>query len=418
MVHHEFITDKKATSPPVSFYFVSVIWLVQVLSDSCTSCYEEVMEEFARRDSSNSNTLQQTRGYVFQFRGAFCAVIDYDGYMKASLQRVIDLQTLLLKFNRLERTLLLPATEGRPDRNETDTEHSYSLAMAAWYLAKDLPHLDTDKCLRYALVHDLPEIDAGDTFAYDKSQTAHSSKADREQEAIACLKEHWPDFAEMTASIEGYEARKDPESRFVYALDKLMPMVVNHLSGGKNYRKHRVTLNDVKEFKAKKVAVSPEIQTLYHDMLAIFEMHPEYFVQTEPGKLSDDDYLKKAVHLGQQSIETVGCGVVIVSAEGEILAEAYNSQEVDGVAVHHAEIKAIVAANRKTGSRKLKGAIAYCSCEPCAMCLAALSYAKVDRIIFRDRMADLFPDDPQSQFDSHVFVAGLNFKPKLQQFTE
>lgn len=338
--------------------------------------------------------------------------------MQVSLRRIIDLQTLLLKFNQLERTLLLPTVEGKPDRNETDTEHSYSLAMAAWYLTKDLPYLDTDKCLRYALVHDLQEIGAGDTFAYDKLQTAHSSKADRELQAIAELKEQWPDFAEMTATIEDYEARKDPESRFVYALDKLMPMIINHLSEGKNYRNHGVTLDDVVEFKAKKVAVSPEVETLYHDMIAIFETHPEYFVQTKPSKRSDSDYLKKAVHLSQQSVDTVGCGVVIVSAEGEVLAETYNSQEADNVAVHHAEIKAIITANRKTGSRKLQGATAYCSCEPCAMCLAALSYAKVDHIIFRDRMADLFPNDPQSQFDSRAFVAGLNFKPKLQQFTK
>ncbi len=338
--------------------------------------------------------------------------------MKSSLQRVIDLQTLLLKFNHLERTLLLPKVEGKPDRNETDTEHSYSLAMAAWYLAKDLPHLDADKCVRYALVHDLQEIYAGDTFAYDKSQAAHSSKADREERGVARLKEQWPDFAEMTASIEGYEARKDPESRFVYALDKLMPMVINHLSEGKNYRNHGVTLDDIKGVKAKKIAVSPEIERLYLDMIAVFDVHPEYFAKTERASLTDEDYLKRAVHLSKQSVDTVGCGVVIVDKDGVMLAETYNSQEEDNIAVHHAEIKAIMAANRKTGSRKLRGAVAYCSCEPCAMCLAALSYAKVDRIIFRDRMVDLFPDDPQSQFDSHAFVAGLNFKPKLQQFTE
>ncbi len=335
--------------------------------------------------------------------------------MKSSLQRVIDLQTLLLKFNHLERTLLLPKVVGRPDRNETDTEHSYSLAMAAWYLAKDLPHLDANKCLRYALVHDLQEIYAGDTFAYDKSQAVHSSKTDRETQGIARLKEQWPDFTEMTEAIEGYERRKDPESRFVYALDKLMPMIINYLSEGVNYHNHGITLEDVKHIKAKKVAVSPEIEALYQEMIAIFEAHPEYFANNEADKMSDEDYLERAVYLSKQSVDTVGCGVVIVDKNGEVLAETYNSQEMDGIAVHHAEIKAIMAANRKTGSRKLKGATAYCSCEPCAMCLAALSYAKVERIIFRDRMLDLFPDDPQSQLDPHAFIAGLNFKPQLRQ---
>lgn len=128
----------------------------------------------------------------------------------------------------------------------------------------------------------------------------------------------------------------------------------------------------------------------------------------------DVKHLKRAIELSRRSPEPIGCGVVIVDSDGSVLAETYNSQRADNIAVHHAEIKAIIQANRKTGSRKLEGA-AYCSCEPCAMCLTALSYAKVGRIVFYKRMIDLFPDDPQSQLDPYVFAAGLNFVPKLEQ---
>jgi putative hydrolase of HD superfamily len=197
--------------------------------------------------------------------------------MSSSLDRVIDLQRLLLTFNDLERTLLLPSTPDKPDRNETDTEHSYSLAMVAWYLAQNLPHLDTDKCIRYALVHDLIEIHSGDTFMYDKDQARHDSKAERERQAAATLAKDWPDFAGMNASIRDYEARDNPESKFVYALDKLMPMIINHLSEGKNYRRHGVTLSDVKQAKGRKVAVSPEVKSLYDELIAIFESRPAYF---------------------------------------------------------------------------------------------------------------------------------------------
>lgn len=131
----------------------------------------------------------------------------------------------------------------------------------------------------------------------------------------------------------------------------------------------------------------------------------------------DRRYLQKAVTLSQQSPEPTGCGVVIVR-DGEILAETYNSQRADNIAVHHAEIKAIIAANQKTGSRKLKNATAYCSCEPCAMCLTALSYAKIARIVFHKRMFDLFPDDPQSQLDPYEYAKGLNFSPKIEQLNE
>ncbi|HEU5121432.1 MAG TPA: nucleoside deaminase, partial [Candidatus Saccharimonadales bacterium] len=113
----------------------------------------------------------------------------------------------------------------------------------------------------------------------------------------------------------------------------------------------------------------------------------------------DKHYLKQALALAEQSLEPIGCGTVIVK-DGKIIAEAYNSQRADSIAVYHAEIKAIIQANKALGSRKLKNAIAYCSCEPCAMCLTALSYANVARIVFHSTMRDLFPNDPQSLLDA------------------
>ena len=132
--------------------------------------------------------------------------------------------------------------------------------------------------------------------------------------------------------------------------------------------------------------------------------------------MKDTDYLRQAIKLSEKSPEPVGCGTVIVK-DGKVLAATHNSQRTDNIAVYHAEIKAIVEANQKTGTRKLEGATAYCSCEPCAMCLTALSYAKVDRIVFDKRMIDVFPDDPQSQLNPYDFVKGLNFVPSLERLT-
>src|SRR5215217_6371646 len=134
--------------------------------------------------------------------------------------RVINLQRLLLAFHSLERTLPLPTRPDGIERNETDTEHSYSLAMTAWFLTQDLPHLETDKCIRYALAHDLVEIHSGDTFAYDKDVHRHASKTERERLALAKIQHEWPDFLQMTEAIIDYETRADIESRFIYALDK------------------------------------------------------------------------------------------------------------------------------------------------------------------------------------------------------
>lgn len=132
--------------------------------------------------------------------------------------------------------------------------------------------------------------------------------------------------------------------------------------------------------------------------------------------MTDAQYLQRAVALAQASPEPVGCGVLIV-LDGHVVAETYNSQRADNIAVHHAEIKAIIQANQALQSRKLAGAVAYCSCEPCAMCLTALSYAKVARIVFYKTMKDLFPDDPQSQLNPFEYIKGLNFVPKLEQLS-
>lgn len=132
--------------------------------------------------------------------------------------------------------------------------------------------------------------------------------------------------------------------------------------------------------------------------------------------MTDKQYLARAVELAKQSPEDVGCGTIIV-LDGQIVAQEFNSHSTDAIAINHAEIKAVTAANKKTGKRALRGAVAYSSCEPCAMCLVALSYAKVERIVFNKTMRDFFPDDPQSKLDPYEFVKGLNFVPKVEQLT-
>lgn len=130
--------------------------------------------------------------------------------------------------------------------------------------------------------------------------------------------------------------------------------------------------------------------------------------------MKDKIFIDRAVKLAEQSPEPIGCGVVIVS-DGKVIAEAYNSQRADNIVIHHAEVKAIIAANKAMNSRKLENTTAYCSCEPCAMCLTALSYAKVKRIVFYKTMKDFFPDDPQSSLNPYNYVKGLNFVPELEQ---
>jgi len=133
--------------------------------------------------------------------------------------------------------------------------------------------------------------------------------------------------------------------------------------------------------------------------------------------MQDEIYLRRAIALAQQSAEPVKCACVIVR-DGEILAEAFNSQRTDRIAINHAEVKAVQMANKKAGTLRIEGAVAYCSCEPCVMCLAALSQAHMERIVYSQTMKEVSDGLPMGGLDSAAFARQyLNFVPKLERLS-
>jgi putative hydrolase of HD superfamily len=193
--------------------------------------------------------------------------------MKPDLARLIDLQKLLLQFQAIDRVLYIP---GRGHRHENDIEHSYNLAMAAWFLAEYFPELNKDQVIRLSLVHDLVEVHAGDTFIFH-NPTGMATKAAREAAALKQLSKDWADFPDMLRALHRYEERQSPEARFVYALDKVMPAIMNYLQGGEVWRQRHVSLQDLRDMKDSKVALSPEIQPYYHELLRLLESNLELF---------------------------------------------------------------------------------------------------------------------------------------------
>lgn len=117
-------------------------------------------------------------------------------------------------------------------RRENTAEHSWHLALFALVLAEwsDEP-VDLVRVLALCLVHDLVEIDAGDTFAYDEHAMTH--KADREALAAQRLFGLLPgDQAEEFHRLwREYEEGETPESRFANAVDRLQPVLLNHAAG-------------------------------------------------------------------------------------------------------------------------------------------------------------------------------------------
>lgn len=192
---------------------------------------------------------------------------------KPDILRVIEFQQLLLKFRDIHRMVYLPH---QGNQQENDVEHSYMLAMTAWYLAKYFPKLDRDQVIRLALVHDLVEIHAGDTFAYaDKASL--TSKALRERQALKQLKKDLPDFAEAIKDIEKYEGGKSEEAKFVYALDKIMPAIMNYLDGGRVWQENNISLDRLHEEKMKKIPVSADVLDYYQQLRKLFEANKHLF---------------------------------------------------------------------------------------------------------------------------------------------
>ena len=189
-------------------------------------------------------------------------------------KRMLDLQSLLNNFYVIERQIFLPADT---ERKETDTEHSYHLAMHAWYMSTLYPSLNQSKLIRYALAHDLVEIYAGDVMALGRTDAQQHEKEQKEQAALERLTTEWPDFTDMTTMIEDYEKQTDPEAVFVKALDKIMPVILNIQTNGNLWKQLGIRRADIIANKDKSTAGSPEVGELWAMFRNYILEHDELF---------------------------------------------------------------------------------------------------------------------------------------------
>lgn len=178
-----------------------------------------------------------------------------------SMDRLAELQQLVADFSKIKRAVPLADANDA----ENDVEHSYGLAMTCWYLHdKIAPELDLSKILRYALAHDIVEIHAGDTYPWDEAAVA--TKYEREKAAMRQIEEDWHDFPMIVEFAEGYADKVSEEARFVYAIDKLLPVLMIELADAKEiWEKKKLTLQMEKDQKV--TILQSTIATPYYDML-------------------------------------------------------------------------------------------------------------------------------------------------------
>lgn len=126
-------------------------------------------------------------------------------------------------------------------RNENDAEHSWHMAMYATILEEYAPKgTDILKVIKMALVHDIIEIYAGDTFLYDEEMT--KSKEKREKEAAEKIYSILPDkqCKEIKALWEEFEQKQTNEAIFCATIDRIQPIILNYLTEGGTWKKHNV----------------------------------------------------------------------------------------------------------------------------------------------------------------------------------
>lgn len=131
-------------------------------------------------------------------------------------------------------------------RKENDAEHSWHLALMACLLSEhSTEKVDLAKTMVMVLIHDIVEIDAGDTYAYDPAGNA--TKRAREVAAANRIFGLLPeDQGNMLMELwEEFEKMETPEAKFAAALDRVQPVMLNDAAGGKSWAEHEVSKDQV-----------------------------------------------------------------------------------------------------------------------------------------------------------------------------
>ncbi|WP_027205410.1 HD domain-containing protein [Butyrivibrio fibrisolvens] len=131
-------------------------------------------------------------------------------------------------------------------RNENDAEHAWHMALMA-YLLKEYSNesVDIAKVMLMCLIHDVVEIDAGDTYAYDADGLkTQKEREDRAKERIFSLLPE-DQKADLIALFDEFEAYETPESKYAHAMDNLQPLILNNSNGGSDWKEHGVTSSQV-----------------------------------------------------------------------------------------------------------------------------------------------------------------------------
>ncbi len=157
--------------------------------------------------------------------------------MNDRIKKQLDFMLELDKMKNLYRqTYVL-----HEDRKENDAEHSWHLAILAMLLSEYAAQpVDVLHVMKMVLIHDVVEIDAGDTYCYDAE--GYKSKADREEKAAQRIFGLLPDDQreEFYTLWREFEDSETNDARFAAMLDRLQPIMLNYTNGGRSWQEHGI----------------------------------------------------------------------------------------------------------------------------------------------------------------------------------
>ena len=191
----------------------------------------------------------------------------------STLEDLLKFAKLTHKFQQTKRAVLVRNEK----RFENDLEHSYQLAMLAWYLVdSENLKINKNKVVQYALVHDLVEVYAGDTHFYYGDKKL---KLMREKKALLRIKKEFPKFKDIHKLIKLYEKSSDKESRFVHTLDKLIPVLNIYLDNGRTWKSDGITYEMLISNKTPYFAQSKELSGHFNQLVKRLKKQPSLFAK-------------------------------------------------------------------------------------------------------------------------------------------